>query len=93
MALAMLYPKAERGRGKKDVETTGFSKSRLDQARAVLRYSPELGMAVRDGARAQMIGLRLPHSSAASWRLRSTWRLTQFRHAACQSARRSPLLA
>src|SRR5262245_56350846 len=42
MALAMLYPQGPRGRGKKDVETTGFSKSRLDQARQVLRHSPEL---------------------------------------------------
>ncbi len=55
MAIAMLFPEPEKGgRGKKSaaiksVETTGFSRSRLDQARAVYRYSVELATAVRDG--------------------------------------------
>ena len=34
---------------------------------------------------------RLPQSSSASWRLCSTWHLIQSRHAARQSAWRSPL--
>ena len=55
MRLALLYPDREAGgRGRKStatkvVETTGFSKSRLDQARAVLAHSRDLAIAVRDG--------------------------------------------
>lgn len=55
MGLAFLFPEPEKGgRGKKSnaiksVETTGFSRSRLDQARAVYRHSIELAAAVRDG--------------------------------------------
>jgi hypothetical protein len=44
MALAMIYPEPEKGgRGKQrqnGTETLQFSKQRLSQARAVLRYSP-----------------------------------------------------
>ena len=44
MALAMLYPEPERGRGKKDnarkgAETSSFSYRRVEQARAILRHS------------------------------------------------------
>jgi hypothetical protein len=55
MALAMLYPEPEKGgRGKNDEarkarETRGFSSDRLRQARAVLRYSPELARRVVAG--------------------------------------------
>ena len=52
MALAMLLPDPEKGgRGNKTkaLETSGFSRQRLGQARAVLRYSVELAEAVRDG--------------------------------------------
>jgi hypothetical protein len=54
MRLAWLYPEAEKGgRGKKSearkaLETSGFSRQRLDQARAVLRHSRELARQVRD---------------------------------------------
>lgn len=46
MAVAMLYPKAKRGRGNKDAgrksaETAGFSERRLRQARTVLRHAPD----------------------------------------------------
>jgi hypothetical protein len=46
MAMAMICPEPEKGgRGKKTtgnvIETTKFSRSRLDQARAVLRHSPD----------------------------------------------------
>jgi Protein of unknown function (DUF3102) len=55
MAMAMLYPDhGERGRGKKSaaiksVETTGISRSRLDQARSVLRFSRPIAQAVLNG--------------------------------------------
>jgi hypothetical protein len=55
MALAKIYPYAEKGgRGKnvaarKIVETTGFSASRLTQARSVLAYSPALAAEVLKG--------------------------------------------
>jgi hypothetical protein len=47
IALAMIYPEPERGRGKKDeakkvLETRGFSRQRLEQARAVLHHSRAL---------------------------------------------------
>jgi hypothetical protein len=46
MALAMIYTEPEKGgRGKvrqNGTENLRFSKQRLSQARAVLRYSPEL---------------------------------------------------
>src|SRR4029079_18764487 len=44
MALAMIYPKAEKGgRGKQTnvLETKEFSAARLSQARTVFRYGPE----------------------------------------------------
>jgi hypothetical protein len=49
MALAMIYPEPERGRGKKDEArkgqvSAGFSTERLRQARSVLRYSPSLSV-------------------------------------------------
>jgi hypothetical protein len=53
MRLALLFPEAEKGgRGKKSaagkaLETSGFSRQRLDQARAVPRHSRELAEAVR----------------------------------------------
>jgi hypothetical protein len=54
MALALLYPEPERGRGKKDAarkgaETASFSYRRIQEARQVLAHSPELARAVRDG--------------------------------------------
>lgn len=47
MALALIYPDAERGRGKRDearkgAETSSFSYRRVQQARSVLRYSRAL---------------------------------------------------
>ena len=54
MAVAILYPEPETGgRGKKAkaLETSGFSRQRLGQARAVLRHSTDLALAVRGGAR------------------------------------------
>jgi hypothetical protein len=47
MALAMIYPNPERGRGKKDLarketETGSFSYTRVKDARAVLRHSRAL---------------------------------------------------
>jgi hypothetical protein len=54
MGLAFLYPDPEKGgRGKKtqatnSVETMGFSRSRLDQARAVLRHSREFRLRTKD---------------------------------------------
>jgi hypothetical protein len=55
IGLALLYPDTEKGgRGKKSeavksIETTGFSRSRLDQARSILRHSLDLAHQVRDG--------------------------------------------
>lgn len=54
MAVAWLYPEAKRGRGKtdpakKDAETSSFSYRRIQQARAIYRYSEELAAKVRDG--------------------------------------------
>jgi ParB-like chromosome segregation protein Spo0J len=52
MAHALLYPDAEKaGRGKKGKasQTDGFSATRVREARAVLRYSRDLALAVRDG--------------------------------------------
>jgi hypothetical protein len=47
MAMAFAYPEPEKGgRGKKALETSGFSRQRLGQARQVLRHSRELAMAV-----------------------------------------------
>jgi hypothetical protein len=56
MAMALLYPEPERGRGKKDpakkeAETASFSYRRVKQARQVLAYSRELALAVRDGTK------------------------------------------
>jgi hypothetical protein len=54
MRIALLYPDPEKGgRGKKGKasETNGFSQVRLREARAVLAYSRELALAVRDGYR------------------------------------------
>jgi hypothetical protein len=52
MALAFLYPEAEKGgrakKGKAE-ETSDFSQKRLAQARAVLRHSVEFAEKVRDG--------------------------------------------
>lgn len=52
MGMALLYPEPEKGgRGNKvkALETSGFSRQRLGQARQVLRFSPEMALAVRDG--------------------------------------------
>jgi hypothetical protein len=55
MALAKIYPEAEKGgRGKnvasrKAAETSGFSARRLAQARSVLAYSPALAAEVLKG--------------------------------------------
>lgn len=53
MALAMIYPEAEKGgRGKRSgnlKESLGFSAMRLSQARAVLRHSEKLAKAVLQG--------------------------------------------
>ena len=63
MRLAWLYPEPEKGgRGKRAETKTmakrhGFSADRLSDARAVLRHSPELAKAVRDGS-------QIPHRSA-----------------------------
>jgi ParB-like chromosome segregation protein Spo0J len=54
MRLALLYPEPEKGgRGHKGkaLETSGFSRQRLGQARAVLAYSRDLAIAVREGTR------------------------------------------
>jgi hypothetical protein len=57
IALALMFPESEKGgRGKKSdavkaIETTGFSRSRLDQARTILRHSIDLAHSVRDGGR------------------------------------------
>jgi hypothetical protein len=42
--------KGGRGHKGKALETSGFSRQRLGQARAVLAHSPELALAVRDGS-------------------------------------------
>jgi hypothetical protein len=54
MAVAMIYPNPERGRGKKNLarketETGSFSYTRVKDARAVLRYSSELAAKVLNG--------------------------------------------
>jgi ABC-type transporter Mla subunit MlaD len=52
MGVALLFPDAEKGgRGKKGkaLETGGFSRQRLGEARAVLAYARDLALAVRDG--------------------------------------------
>jgi hypothetical protein len=53
MGHALLYPKAEHGGSRKKGSSSetklGFSKVRLSEARAVLGYSPELAIKVRDG--------------------------------------------
>ena len=51
MAHAMIYPEPEKGgRGKKTtIETSGFSRQRLQQASAVLRHSQKLAEAVVAG--------------------------------------------
>jgi hypothetical protein len=52
MGVALLFPHPDkRGRGKegKSSETDGFSQTRLKLARAVLAYSRELALKVRDG--------------------------------------------
>jgi hypothetical protein len=54
MALAMIYPEPERGRGKKDaakkeVESVSFSYSRVKQTRSVLRTSRDLAESVVKG--------------------------------------------
>lgn len=52
IALAMLFPEAEKGgRCKKALETSGFSRQRLGEARLILRVSPEDAIAIRDGIR------------------------------------------
>ena len=53
MRIAWLWPEPDkRGRGNKGkaLETGAFSRQRLQQARAVLAYSRELALAVRDAA-------------------------------------------
>jgi hypothetical protein len=52
MGVALLFPDPDkRGRGNKgkSSETDGFSQTRLKLARAVLAYSRELALKVRDG--------------------------------------------
>ena len=50
MKTAMQYPEPEKGgRGKKALETSGFSRQRLRQASAVLTFSRPVAKAVRDG--------------------------------------------
>jgi hypothetical protein len=54
MARAFIHPEPERGRGKKDAakkdaETSSFSYRRVQQARLVLRHSPERARAVLAG--------------------------------------------
>jgi hypothetical protein len=51
MAVAMIYPEPKRGRGNKDAalkgaETAGFSERRVQEARMVLKWAPELADAV-----------------------------------------------
>jgi hypothetical protein len=55
MALAMIYPEPERGRGRKDTgkkvaETAPFSYRRLAEARFILRYAPDLADSVMDSS-------------------------------------------
>ena len=50
MVVAMIYPEPEKGgRGKKAVETTGFSPERLSHARTVFRSAPDLAAEVVAG--------------------------------------------
>lgn len=52
MAIAMLYPKPERGRGNSDPsrkETEKVSFSRIKVARQILHHNSDLALAVRDG--------------------------------------------
>lgn len=50
--MAMMYPEPfERGRGKKGVATTGFSRERLSHARTVLQEAPDLAPLVIAGMR------------------------------------------
>jgi hypothetical protein len=71
MRLALLYPEPEKGgRGNKGkaLETSGFSRQRLGQARSVLAFSRELALAVRDGSKkldALALGV-VPGSSTAA---------------------------
>ena len=62
IALALLYPEAEKGgRGKKKErvdETSTFSAKRLQQARAILAHSRELAIAVRNGVEKFDIALK-----------------------------------
>lgn len=55
MAVAKIYPDSdERGRGNKSAVTAHFpmvAKRRLEEARAVLRYAPELAELVMAGSR------------------------------------------
>jgi hypothetical protein len=55
MALAMIYPEPERGRGKKDaakkdVESSPFTYRQVQQARSVFRYSRALAESVMGGS-------------------------------------------
>ena len=54
MAVALVYPQPERGRGKKDparkdADSSPFSYRRVQQARTVLRFSEELAQRVMKG--------------------------------------------
>jgi hypothetical protein len=49
MAMALIYPEGQQGRGKKGSETKPFSKARLSLARTVLRYSTPLAQEVMSG--------------------------------------------
>jgi hypothetical protein len=54
MRIALLYPTEKGGRGKKSkgktaAENAGVSDRRIEQARSVYAYSPELALSVRDG--------------------------------------------
>jgi hypothetical protein len=47
MAVAIAYPEPDKGgRGKKALESSGFSQQRLSQARQVLNYSQEMARQV-----------------------------------------------
>jgi hypothetical protein len=66
MALAMIYPEPDKpGRGKKGKaeESSGFSQKRLQQARIVLRHSPDLADRVLKGAATQSESVALSFPS------------------------------
>jgi hypothetical protein len=51
MLVAVRFPEASKGgRGQKALETSGFSRQRVGQARAVDRYCPEMVSQIIDDA-------------------------------------------